>query len=193
MSRNSKGPTGRAAIEEMEERLGEVFGTLGGALKGVLEAAKSAEQDGGGTERTFDFSSGPIRAQSSMRIRVGGVDLGESTRAPDRDITKPVNPDTAKPSAAESHASRPTAREPLFDTYLENGAWMLTAEIPGIPEDAVQITVKGRSLELMANGHQTYRTVVEIPEGLDPASLQHTVTNGILELRGQIDQGGADL
>ena len=187
MSRDRKGPTGREAIDEIETRLGDLFGALGNALNGVLDMANSEDaRRPGGMERSFDLSKGPVRAQSSIRVRVGG--LGGSEGEPERDLTQPVN----KSKAGDDRASKPEPgiQTPVVDTYLDEDAWVLTAELPGIPEDAVKIQVTGQSMDISAEGVRSYKTRVDIPEGLDAESLSHTVTNGILELRGRISRPG---
>lgn len=189
MGKDRKGPKGQEALDEIEARLGGLFGNLGNVLKDVIDLAQSDKARGdGGFERSFDLSNGPIRAQSAFRVRVGG--LGGGQEAGDRDITTPVNdPPEAKPRA---RAARTDELEPNMDIFLDQGAWVLTAEVPGIPEDGVEIWVSGQVLEISATGAMSYRTQVAIPDGLDPDSLRHSVTNGILELRGRVSTDGTE-
>lgn len=174
------GPTGREALDEIEVRLDGLLGSLGAALNGVLDMSKDPKA--GGFERNFDVSSGPVKAQSSIRVRVGGLG-GTAAHEKDRDVTEPVN----RPK--DGSASKDSAREPVVDTFLDDGSWVLTAEMPGIPEGAVSVDVESNRLILTAKGQQSYRADVEIPKGLDPSTLEYAVTNGILELRGQFKAG----
>ncbi|MEL6998757.1 MAG: Hsp20/alpha crystallin family protein [Pseudomonadota bacterium] len=187
MTRDRKDPSGREALEEIETRLGDLFGTLGTALNSVIDLANDAEsRNGDGLERSFDVSNGAFRAQSSVRVRVGGLDGGSARDT--RDVSKPVN----QPKSRSTQDAKPSAREPVIDTFTDEGYWVLTAEMPGIPEDAVSIKVDGNMLVLKAEGSQSYRTEVNIPPELDPESLEHAVTNGILEMRGRLRTTGED-
>lgn len=187
MTRDRKGQSGREALEDIEARLGDLFGTLGNALSSVIDMANDPRMmDGHGIEKSFDVSNGPVRAGSSIRVRVGG--LSKSTRTAERDVKKPLN----QPRSQPHEKAQPSVREPIVDTLIDEGSWVLTAEMPGIPADAVTLEVTGSLLQITAEGAQVFRTQVEIPDGLDPDSLEHAVTNGILELRGRLSQTGSD-
>ncbi|MEM8595053.1 MAG: Hsp20/alpha crystallin family protein [Pseudomonadota bacterium] len=210
MSNNRKGPKGREALEEIEARLGTVFGALGAALKGAVDVASTAETAGKeGVEFSRDRKGrgedgpdtggrgagiGPIRTHSSVRVRVGGLDIGDPSETSDpeeRDVTRPVN----RPSSSSREPKSAASEEPrplTLTTNLEDGMWIVTAEVPGVGGDQVSVSVEGGTLSIEASGIFHYRGTIATPPGLDTASLTHRVTNGILELSGAVTPGERD-
>ncbi|PDW01925.1 archaeal heat shock protein Hsp20 [Candidatus Viridilinea mediisalina] len=74
-------------------------------------------------------------------------------------------------------------REPLVDLFDEDSELLVIAELPGVDDNEVEVTVEGMSLMLTTNGERRYAKELALPAPVDPASLQRTYRNGILELR----------
>jgi len=72
-------------------------------------------------------------------------------------------------------------RDPLVDVILSPNAITVTAEMPGIREDDVRVRVDGFRLVVEADGEKRFFTTVELPHDIDPASLESTFRNGVLD------------
>ncbi|TLZ59814.1 MAG: Hsp20/alpha crystallin family protein [Methanobacteriota archaeon] len=72
-------------------------------------------------------------------------------------------------------------RDPLVDVILSPNAITVTAEMPGIREDDVRVRVDGFRLVVEADGEKRFFTTVELPDDIDPASLESTFRNGVLD------------
>lgn len=75
------------------------------------------------------------------------------------------------------------AREPLVDTFDEATEFLIVAELPGVSEAEIQVTVQDDILTLETTGNRHYAKEVLLPENINPNSMQQTYRNGILELR----------
>lgn len=85
---------------------------------------------------------------------------------------------------------------PLVDVREDAEGYTLRADLPGVAETAVQLTVEDRTLILDADndvpvpeGYQIvrqeiapvrYRAVFEIPDRVDPGAIQSVLRNGVL-------------
>jgi len=74
-----------------------------------------------------------------------------------------------------------SARDPLVDVVLTPTCLHLTAEMPGASETAVRIRMDGRRLVIEAEGDKRYYTTVDLPEDVDPSSVESTFHNGVLD------------
>jgi len=75
------------------------------------------------------------------------------------------------------------AREPLVDTFDETTEFLIVAELPGVGEAEIQVTVQDDILTLETTGNRHYAKEVLLPKNVNPATIQQTYRNGILELR----------
>jgi HSP20 family protein len=154
MTRRPKnGPEGREALDRIEAQLGGLLGPLSETLGRVIDAARNVQETGG---------AGPIR--SEMCVRVGGVEIGGGAPA-----------ETTAPRAA------PPPREPAFDVWNEGGRWSLTAELPGVAQSDLRLSLDGAVLLVETVGARRYRFATEAPcTRLD--AISRRLVNGILEL-----------
>lgn len=161
------------SIRAIEERL---LG-IAQSLKQAFAAAEDAVKQGGGAhDATSKTSRGPIVAQTTVRMRVGGfaAQLGAAANR-----SEPL------------HEPKPQAREPLIDSYEEADALVVTAELPGVLEGDITVAVEDGELVIESAGARRYRAALPLPPGLDPARLERRLTNGILEIR--IPKGAPDV
>lgn len=100
----------------------------------------------------------------------------------------------------ETPQSVPTLRAARTDVTDTGKAFKVTAEVPGLPKDALEIHVKGTSVEIRGeitqekNGakdeayvhrertHIGYYRALELPEPVLAQDAKATVVNGVLEL-----------
>ncbi len=96
---------------------------------------------------------------------------------------------TARSREAHAEAARTAvenpevvARDPLVDVILTESAIYLTAEMPGLSSDEVQVQVEGSRLSMRGEGERRYVSSVELPADVDPDTLKHTFKNGVLDI-----------
>ncbi|MEM9342706.1 MAG: hypothetical protein AAGA87_06645 [Pseudomonadota bacterium] len=157
--------------QEIDLRLDGLFGDLGRALGDVL-----AKLDEAGGEvrhaRSFDTGDGPIRAQADIRFRMGGLEGGASTATPE-----PVKPESPKP-------------RDITATILSEGPhWSLTAELPGVTEADLDLTVTDGQITITAAGQgRAYTGTFDAPATLTKDSLTVSLRNGILDLSAEVPE-----
>lgn len=165
--------TGREAIEEIDRRLGGLFGPLAEGLAKVVEAAEKAQEAAGAREMTIDTGKGPMRVRAGYSVRVGG--LGGRAGAPEaRDPAAPVSEPEAK--------TEPAPAEPVVDVFDGPEGWSLTADLPGVAESELAVTVGGGVVTVETTGARRYRAEAEAPGWLRAELLSRRLTNGVLEL-----------
>jgi HSP20 family protein len=74
-------------------------------------------------------------------------------------------------------------REPLIDVFDEEKEIVVAAELPGVPEEAIEVAVRGDVLYLSSSGERRYAKEVLLPSPVDVASMRRSFKNGLLELR----------
>lgn len=73
-------------------------------------------------------------------------------------------------------------REPLVDVFKDKKGVNVIAEMPGVGENEVKLSVKGKELEIRAEGARKYYRKVELPEDVSKKKMEKKYRNGILEL-----------
>jgi HSP20 family molecular chaperone IbpA len=73
------------------------------------------------------------------------------------------------------------SRDPLVDVVLSPDTIHITAEMPGGREDELRVRVDGLRLILEGDGEKRYYASVDLPEDVDPLSLEYTSRNGVLD------------
>jgi HSP20 family molecular chaperone IbpA len=149
-------------ISELDLRLDGLLGKLGESLGEMIDRLDQGED--GEIRRSHEIRApkGPLRAETGVRIRVGGASFGSpgSTRS-DRQPAQPVDPrdlpasdkdheapdnETAATTggpASDTPGSTPDAsaapftpeqpiRVPDFEEYAAAGRWHLCADLPGV-------------------------------------------------------------
>jgi HSP20 family protein len=149
---------------------------LGGLLKGIGNlvdlVSKMAEE---GREETA--GSGEIEAMGgrlkgvygfSVRLGLGGRPIIEQFGN--------IQETATGPTVAET-------REPLVDVLDEGDHLAVIAELPGVDEKDIRVTVEGDIVEIVATtGDRSYQKEVLLPAAA-AASLESSYRNGVLEIR----------
>ena len=170
MSKKQKSPQGTPAIEEINTRLGGLFGALTEALKKI--EVSTAEH--GSREATAPDRHGPVRVSADIRLS-SLSETRERTRHPARQKRE-----RAKPRSRErkNRASEVCPIGPI-EQHDEPGLWCITVEIPGLSEHDISIEAVGSDLFLVA--HQG-RVRLPAPAGLKPSDCALHGSNGFLEI-----------
>lgn len=75
-------------------------------------------------------------------------------------------------------------REPLVDVFDEGDEVVLVAELPGVKDADVELTIRGDMVELSAQGHvQKYHCETLLPAEVNAEPVSRQCENGYLELR----------
>ena len=75
-------------------------------------------------------------------------------------------------------------REPLTDVFDEKNEIVIIAEIPGVGEDGITVSLKGDILEISAaSKNRTYYKEILLPAKVEPETLSHSYKSGVLEVR----------
>lgn len=75
-------------------------------------------------------------------------------------------------------------RVPLTDVFDEKDEILIIAEIPGVREEGISLTLKGDILEISAvNRNRAYRKEVILPIEVKKENLSYSYKNGILEVK----------
>ena len=75
-------------------------------------------------------------------------------------------------------------REPMVDIFEEKDRIVIIAEVPGVEEKDVRIDAKEDMVSINAKGRdRKYGKDVKLPSPVDPATLESTYKNGIVEIK----------
>lgn len=162
----------RKAAEKIDIDLGGLLGNLGEVLGEAVQRLSQAGEAAVDKMTEAQSDKGPIRTHTGLRVRVGGL----STR-PEKGpaAAKPVNPDRAKPA--------PQARPLDCDLVEDGGAWIVTAEMPGVSPEELRLSTQGTTLVIETTGARSYRGEVTLPAPCPAESISSHLVNGILTLR----------
>ncbi|MGF1454736.1 MAG: Hsp20/alpha crystallin family protein [Alphaproteobacteria bacterium] len=144
----------KAGLSSITQRLEEVFG---------------AGTDGQARSFEFPIEGGAVNGVFGVSIRtgLGGVEaktFGNLKPGPDG------------PEMAD-------IREPLVDIYDEDGAVVVTVELPGVSEQDIAAALEGDVLRVEASGRRRYAAEIPLDAPVDAASMAQAFQNGILEIR----------
>ncbi len=161
------GLTGLEALAEIGRRLGQLPEQMKTAMK---DGAAGAE---GERAFTIDTPAGPLTGVASMRVRTGSLPSGGAKRQPFR-AERPAraySPDVAG------------AREPLVDSFDEGDEIVVTAELPGVRTDEIDLTIDGEDLVIRTTGQRRYLARQPLGGPVLAGSLSPELRNGILSVR----------
>ena len=75
----------------------------------------------------------------------------------------------------------PTRRTPVVDAAWDDGSLVLTVDLPGVPADAVDVAVAGRTLSLSAQtADHSWERSLRLGAALDPEQVTATYADGRL-------------
>ena len=150
---------------------------LGGLLKGIGDftdlLSQMVEQGETEARRTGEFNiKGLDKAKGiyGLNVRVG---LGGD---PTIEHFGNIHATEHGPVVAEE-------REPLVDLFDEGDVLLVVAELPGVEEDEIQVEVKDDVLSLSTVGDRKYTKEILLSSLVDPATMETTYRNGVLEVR----------
>lgn len=153
---------------------GNLFKGLGNFLDVVSELVEKAEEV---QERTGEFTAGTTAKGEPVRgvygIRVSTLAKGG---APKVDTFGNIRTTEKGPVVDER-------RDPIVDIFDEDGSVLLVAELPGVAEGDIELSVEGDILTLTTAGKRRYAKEILLPAAVDAASVQKSYANGILEVR----------
>lgn len=169
----TKKPKGTVHDDEAEPLagIGAVFRGLGSFVELL---GNMVEQDEHQVERqgTFKVKGLGDQAQGvygfSIRTGLGG--------APEVRRFGNVRPSSKGPVVSD-------VREPLVDVFDEGEEIVVTAELPGVAEEELTLTVAASVLSLETTGTRRYAKEVALPVPVDASSLRRSFRNGILQVQ----------
>jgi HSP20 family protein len=153
---------------------------LGGSLGKLVDLASTLSKDGetiaerlknlDGTDSTREFQDSSGRSGViGFRVRTG---IGGET-----------NVDTFGNVYQEGETVS-DVREPLTDIYDQGDHISIIAEMPGVSETAVELSVNGMALTIEATGRsgRRYQKDLVLPDNAQTAAMTKNYQNGILEI-----------
>ena len=75
------------------------------------------------------------------------------------------------------------SREPMVDVFDEEHEVIVTAEVPGVSEDHIEVHIEEDVLSLQTTGQRKYAKEILLPVPVQLESMSKSYNNGILELR----------
>ena len=164
-------PKGLDALQEMNSRLGGLLG----ALNEALGQAVTSIEAGKGIDQSWDSGEGKIRTTGHLRVRSALDAIREREGRQGRDPAEPIRTAPVKPNQE--------LRQVPHEMFEEPEAWIATAELPGVGAGDISLGADAGRIVLTTTGARKYRVAIDVPEVIDPARAEITLTNGILELR----------
>jgi HSP20 family protein len=74
-------------------------------------------------------------------------------------------------------------REPLTDVIEDKNGISITAELPGVEKEDVELDLQGSEIVIKVDTEgRKYHKKVELPDNIDPESISATYKNGVLEV-----------
>ena len=78
----------------------------------------------------------------------------------------------------------PGSREPLVDVQETDDEVQVTAEVPGVKKEEIDLEVTGNTLIIKVEGKdRKYYKEVELPAEVDPNSAKASYNNGVLDIQ----------
>ncbi len=179
MSEEPNDKANRAA-EDINLGLNTLFGALGDAIGDMVSRLEDGK--GGTISRDHEIQTpkGPIRAHAGVRLRMGGMNVGETVKP---EAAKPVNPNRNAPQDAKP----PAAKSLSYDIFEEDDGWVLSADLPGVQREEFTLKRHESSLHLSTSGTRRYEAEVNLERPFDLDGIEVRLHNGVLSL--QIPKG----
>lgn len=172
-----KGPQKEASAGDEPGPKAEALADLGAVFRGLggfVEMLGTLVEKGEEIQRQGEFKVKGLGDQArgvygfSVRSGLGGV--------PQFRRFGNLNPSAKGPVVED-------VREPLVDVFDEADEVIVTAEIPGVAENEISLSLEGHHLALATTGRHRYAKEIALPGNIDPASLERSHRNGILQVK----------
>lgn len=160
----------RRSTVRVETGLGGLFKGLGSLLDLVAQLSQEGKREASRTGEV-EALGGKLKGVYGLTVRLGleGEPVIEQFGNIQETETGPVVAET---------------RDPLADVLDEGSGLVVVAELPGVEEKDIHIRVEGDMLEITAaTRDRKYFKELLLPAQVDPASLETSYRNGILEVR----------
>lgn len=153
---------------------------MGGLFKGLgnfLDLLSDLVEKADGVEGTTQTGEFNVKGLGEKGRGVYGFSVRTTTGgAPRVDHFGNIRSTQTGPEVTE-------VREPLVDVFDEAQEILIVAELPGVSAEEVQVEIQEDVLALQTTGQRKYAKEILLSTAVDPASLQTTYKNGILEIR----------
>lgn len=156
------------------------LGGMFGGIEKLIELAQKAEEAGGELRREGVIKGlggrKDVRGVYGFTIRTG---LGKKG-----DWRKPHVERFGNIRKTKEGLKVEETREPITDVFDEKDQIVVVAELPGVSEGDITVSIKGNILILEASGGKVkFAKEVLLPAKVDEASKQVSYKNGVLEVR----------
>lgn len=164
------------AFEQIDLKLDGLLGNLGEALSGMMETLEKGQSGALNRDFTFETPKGPARVHTGVRMRVGGLNVGQGQEAD----PQPVNPKRPKPAAKAP--SEPVPKTFDYDLFEDGSGWRLIADLPGVARSELSWDVQDGGLLVRTNGTRRYLAEIEFEGVVVPDGIEATLENGVLDM-----------
>lgn len=145
-------------------------------LDGLMGLAAQSGQNGGGTaSKTGEFK---IPVGDKTASGVFGVTVRMGLNGPQADTFG-----NFKPGQKSGEPEVSDIREPLVDVFVEQEEILITAEMPGVKEDEITVSLTDDILQLATTGGRKFGKEILVESPVVADSLSKKYQNGILEIR----------
>jgi HSP20 family molecular chaperone IbpA len=158
---------------------------IGNILEGLERLAKLAENlqqsaENFSKEGEIDLSRIKEGMKASYSI---SFKTAAGSRARTSAFSKEFGRKSAQQNSATSEVVVPAQVEPETDVFLEAAAIKIYAQLPGVEEKDIKITLNKDILELEAqSSKQRFYKELLLPKSVQPESMEKRFHNGVLEI-----------
>jgi len=163
----------RSGIEGVNLNLDSLLGSLGQALNAAGVFLEQGQAAGSETMQRFKTPSGPVKAATRVRVRLGGVAAGKTPAT-----AKPINPGREPTVAPRT----PGTIDIAYEIFEDDESWILVADMPGVAIEQVSLSKDGTSVVLKTQGPRAFRAQFAPPCLCPIDRIKVEMTNGILTL-----------
>lgn len=157
-------------------------GGFGGLLKGLghlIDAAAKLAETGEGLKRTGEFDASSLSKIKGLKDLRGVYGINVRTLKDGSPVVQSFGniKKTSKGPIVEE------VREPIVDLFEEAESVQIVAEMPGVDEKDITVTLDGDILTIHAAGsNREYQKEVLLPSPSDEGKMAWSYRNGILEI-----------
>lgn len=177
---NKNRNTINSKARDIDAGLSGLFDVLGQAIGDIASKLEDGKTGAISRDHVFETAKGPMRAHAGIHLRMGGLDSEQSSTSK----PQPVNHASRTKSAATPDANVTPKPMPLsHDLFEDNGAWVLTADMPGVSRKDLTLSRNGADLVLETAGLRQYHAQIALSEDFVLDEISVTLRNGILALK----------